>query len=90
MASVLIPTPLRKLTNNVDTIYCSGSTIQEIVDNLELGYPGIKERICTSDGQIRSFVNIFLNNEDVRFSAGVATPVKDSDEISIVPAIAGG
>ena len=90
MASVLVPTPLRKLTNNVDTIYCSGSTIQEIVDNLELGYPGIKERICTSDGQIRSFVNIFLNNEDVRFSAGVATPVKDSDEISIVPAIAGG
>jgi len=90
MATVLIPVPLRKLTNNVDTVFCSGSTIEEIVENLEFGYPGIKERICNPDGQIRSFVNIFLNNEDVRFSSGVATPVKDSDEISIVPAIAGG
>jgi len=90
MATILIPTPLRRLTNNVDTIHCSGSTIEEIIDNLEFGYPDIKERICNPDGQIRSFVNIYLNNEDVRFSSGTATPVKDSDEVSIVPAIAGG
>jgi len=90
MASVLIPTPLRKLTNNIDTIFCSGSTITEIVDNLELGYPGIKERICNPDGQIRSFVNVFVNGEDIRFGSGVSTEVKDSDEISIMPAIAGG
>jgi len=90
MASILIPTPLRKLTNNVDTVFCNGSTISEIIDNLESGYPGIKERICYPDGQIRQFINIYLNNEDVRFSTGVATPVRDADEISIVPAIAGG
>jgi molybdopterin synthase sulfur carrier subunit len=90
MASVLLPAPLRKLTNNVDTVYVQGSTILEVVDNLELGYPGIKERIMNQDNGIRNFVNIYLNNEDVRFMKSQFTEVKDTDEISIVPAIAGG
>ena len=90
MASVLLPAPLRKLTNNVDTVHVLGSTILEVVDNLELGYPGIKERIMNPDNGIRNFVNIYLNNEDVRFMKSQFTEVKDTDEISIVPAIAGG
>jgi sulfur-carrier protein len=90
MASVLIPTPLRKLTNNVDTVHCSGGSISDIIDNLDFGYPGIKERICTPDNQLRQFINIYVNQEDIRFGTGMATPVKDSDEVSIMPAIAGG
>jgi molybdopterin synthase sulfur carrier subunit len=90
MASVLIPVPLRKLTGNVDTVFVNGSTIVEIIDNLEAGYPGIKERICHPDGQIRQFINIYVNGEDVRFGSGPATAVKGTDEVSIMPAIAGG
>ena len=90
MATVLIPVPLRKLTSNVDTIFSSSSNIQELIDDLELGYPGFKERVCTPDGQVRSFVNIYVNGEDIRFGTGTATPLKDTDEVSIVPAMAGG
>jgi molybdopterin synthase sulfur carrier subunit len=90
MVSVLIPAPLRKLTNDVDTVFVDGSTIFEVVDNLDFGYPGFKERVCTPDNQLRQFINIYVNQEDIRFSSGMATPVKDSDEVSIMPAIAGG
>jgi molybdopterin synthase sulfur carrier subunit len=90
MATVLIPAPLRKLTNNVDTVFVDGSTILEVVENLDFGYPGIKDRICNEHGAIRTFVNVYLNNEDIRFKAGLSTEIKDTDEISIVPAIAGG
>lgn len=90
MATVLIPAPLRKLTNNVDTVFVDGSTISEVVENLDLGYPGIKDRICNEHGAIRTFVNVYLNNEDIRFKAGFSTEIKDTDEISIVPAVAGG
>jgi len=90
MASVLIPAPLRKLTGNVDTVFVAGTTLKEVVDNLDFGYPGIKDRICNEHGSIRTFVNIYHNNEDVRFKAGLSTEIKDTDEISIVPAIAGG
>ena len=90
MPSVLIPTPLRKLTNELDTVEAAGSTIGELIDNLDTAFPGLKNRICDENGTIRRFVNIFVNGEDVRFLAENATPVKDSDEISIVPAIAGG
>lgn len=90
MPSVLIPTPLRKLTNELDTVEAAGTTIGELIDNLDNAFPGLKNRICDENGTIRRFVNIFVNGEDVRFLAENATPVKDSDEISIVPAIAGG
>jgi len=90
MATVYIPAPLRKLTNNAESVIVAGTTLKEVVDNLESGYPGIRDRICNEHGAIRNFVNVYHNNEDVRFKAGLNTEIKDTDEISIVPAIAGG
>jgi molybdopterin synthase sulfur carrier subunit len=90
MPSVLIPTPLRKLTNDLDLVQTEGSNIAEVFANLEKAFPGIQERICDDKGSIRRFVNVFVNGEDVRFLEETATPVKSNDEISIVPAIAGG
>jgi len=88
--NVRIPTPLRKLTADKETVQTSGATIQAIVDDLEKQYPGLKERLCDERGELRRFVNIYLNDEDIHFAQGKATPVKDGDEISIIPAIAGG
>ena len=88
--NVRIPTPLRKLTKDKDTVQATGGTIQDIIDNLEKQYPGLRERLCDERGELRRFVNVYLNDEDIRFAQGKSTPVKDSDEISIIPAIAGG
>lgn len=88
--NVRIPTPLRKLTQGKDTVQAAGKTIQEIVDYLETQYPGLKERLCDERGELRRFVNVYLNNEDIRFAQGKHTPVRDGDEISVIPAIAGG
>ena len=90
MATVRIPTPLRKLTNGQEEVSAAGATIGEILTDLEQHYPGMKERLCDDKGQVRRFVNIFANDEDIRFLQNLDTPVKDKDEISIVPAIAGG
>jgi len=90
MATVRIPTPLRKLTKNQEEVSAQGKTIGEVLADLEKNFPGIKERICEDSGQVRRFVNIFANDEDIRFLQNLETPVKESDEISIVPAIAGG
>ena len=90
MATVRIPTPLRKLTNGLEEVSVSGGTIGELIQGLESQYPGIKERICDDQGKVRRFVNIFANDEDIRFLQNLETPVKETDEISIVPAIAGG
>ena len=90
MPSVLIPTPLRKLTNDLELVQTSGSNVGELLDNLEKAFPGLKERVCDEQGNVRRFVNVFVNGEDIRFLEEKATPVKDSDEVSIVPAIAGG
>ena len=90
MPNIRIPTPLRKLTGDQEVVEATGSTVGEIIDNLEKSYPGLKERICDEEGNVRRFVNIFLNDEDIRFLKENATEVKDSDELSIVPAIAGG
>jgi molybdopterin synthase sulfur carrier subunit len=90
MPSVLIPTPLRKLTAELETVSAAGATIGEILDNLDAAYPGLKERLCDDAGNVRRFVNIYVNGEDIRFLEEKATPVKEADEISIVPAIAGG
>ncbi len=88
--TVRIPTPLRKLTGGADEVEAAGATIAELIDDLESRYPGLKARLCDEAGEIRRFVNIYLNDEDVRFLSGKETAVKDGDEVSIVPAIAGG
>ncbi|MDB6150081.1 MAG: molybdopterin synthase subunit MoaD [Chthoniobacter sp.] len=90
MASIRIPTPLRKLTNELEVVQASGANVGEILTNLEKAFPGLKERICDEQGNVRRFVNVFINDEDIRFLDEQATAVKDTDEISIVPAIAGG
>lgn len=90
MVKIRIPTPLKKLTNNQAEISLEGRTILEIIDNFEREYPGIKERIVDENNEIRRFVNIYLNGEDVRFLDEKETEVKDGDEISIIPAVAGG
>jgi len=88
--TVRIPTPLRKLTGGADEVSVEGGTIGELIDNLEAAYPGLKARLCDDTGEIRRFVNVYLNDEDVRFLDGRNTALKDGDEVSIVPAIAGG
>ncbi len=90
MATVRIPTPLRKLTNGKEEVSATGATVRDLIASLEQQYPGIKERICDEAGNVRRFVNIFANDEDIRFLKNLDTPVKDSDDLSIVPAIAGG
>lgn len=87
---VRIPTPLRKLTNGKDEVDGSGKDVREVINNIEKQYPGLKERICEDDGKIRRFVNIYVNDEDIRFKNNVDTELKDGDEVSIIPAIAGG
>ena len=89
-AKVRIPAPLRKLTQDQAVVEIEGKTIQELLNGLEKSYPGLKERICDESGQIRRFVNVFINGEDIRFKDGPKTAVTDGAEVSIIPAIAGG
>lgn len=88
--TVRIPTPLRKLTSEQDIVEATGETLAEMIDSLEANYPGLKERLCDETGDVRRFVNIYVNGEDVRFAEGVATRLNGGDEVSIVPAVAGG
>lgn len=88
--NVRIPSPLRGLTNNLDIVAMEGGTLGECIDGLEAAYPGLKDRICDETGEIRRFVNIYVNGEDVRFLDGLASTLKQGDEVSIVPAVAGG
>ena len=90
MATIRIPMPLRKLTNDTDVVQSDGGTLAEAIDNLEATYPGMKERLCDDTGEIRRFVNIYVNGEDVRFLDNAQTKLAPSDEVSIVPAVAGG
>ena len=89
-AKVRIPAPLRKLTKEQPVVDIQGKTVEEILANLEKNYPGMKERICDENGQIRRFINVFVNGEDIRFKEGAKTSVAEGAEISIIPAIAGG
>jgi molybdopterin synthase sulfur carrier subunit len=88
--TVHIPTPLQKLTNNQATLNCEGGTIEELLNSLESSCPGIKGRLCDESGTLRRFVNFYVNNEDIRFLNGPSTALQDGDEVSIIPAIAGG
>jgi molybdopterin synthase sulfur carrier subunit len=82
--------PLRSLTQNQDTVTGAGGNLSEVIEALEASYPGLKERLCDESGGLRRFVNVYVNGEDVRFLSGLTTPVKAGDEVSIVPAVAGG
>ena len=90
MATIRIPAPLRKLTNNQEEVLTAGSSLGAALDELNRLYPGLGGRILDEQEEIRRFVNIFVNDEDVRFLQEKETPVKETDVISIVPAIAGG
>jgi len=87
--TVRIPTPLRSLTGGKDEVQASGATVRAVIDDLEKSHPGLKDRLCDDKG-VRRFVNIYANEEDIRFLENLDTPVKDGDALSIVPAIAGG
>lgn len=90
MATIRIPTPLRKYTQGQEEVTVDGGTVGELLTGLEKSAPGIRERICDEAGKVRRFVNIFVGDEDIRFLENLETPVKAGDEVSIVPAIAGG
>lgn len=88
--NVRIPQPLRNLTGNQSTVAAGGDTLAACIADLESSYPGIRERVMDEAGQLRRFVNVYVNGDDVRFIDGLSTPLKDGDEVSIVPAVAGG
>ena len=87
---VRIPTPLRKLTNNEELVEISANTVGSAIGELQSRYPGIRERLLDESGAVRRFVNVYVNEEDIRFLQNQQTALKDGDEISIIPAIAGG
>lgn len=87
---VRIPTPLRKLTNNEEVIEVTAANIGEAIKEMQSRYPGIQERLIDENGAVRRFVNVYVNEEDIRFLQNQETPLQDGDEVSIIPAIAGG
>lgn len=87
---VRIPTPLRRMTNGAAQVEMDSSNMGELVEKLDANYPGFKDRLIDENGELRYFVNLYLNGEDVRFLDGLATSVNSGDEVSIVPAVAGG
>ena len=87
---IRIPTPLRKLTHDEEVVETNAETISDAITDLESRYPGLQERLLDDDGQVRRFVNVYVNEEDIRFLQEKETPLKDGDEVSIIPAIAGG
>lgn len=89
-ARVRVPTPLRRFTGGAEEVNATGATVAALVEDLEKRHPGIKERICDEEGKVRRFVNIFVNGDDIRFLDNLETAIKGGDEVSIVPAIAGG
>jgi sulfur-carrier protein len=89
-AKVRIPTPLRKLTNNEEVVEIDAATVGAAITELQSRFPGIKERLVDENGAVRRFVNVYVNEEDIRFLQNQETPIKSGDEISIIPAIAGG
>ena len=88
-STVRIPTPLRTLTGGADEVSAEGTTVRAVIEDLEKKYPGIRERLLDDKG-VRRFVNIYLGEEDIRFLSGLDTEVKPGDQLSVVPAIAGG
>lgn len=87
---VLIPTPLQKFTNNEASVALDASSVEGLLEALDGRYPGIRARLCDEAGKLRRFLNVYVNSEDIRFLDNQATPLSDGDEVSIVPAVAGG
>lgn len=87
---VRIPTPLRRMTGGADKVELEATDLSQMIDRLESDYPGFRERLLDEEGELRYFVNIYVNGEDVRFDQGLKTGIKSGDEVSIVPAVAGG
>ena len=90
MIRVRVPTPLRPMTGGKSEVEVEGSTIAQLIENLGSVHPGLKERLYDEKGEVRRFINIYVNEEDIRFLTGKDTPLKEGDEVSIIPAIAGG
>src|SRR5882724_3582302 len=90
MAKVLIPTPLRQFTGKQDSVTVGGATVREVLDALTTQFPDLRKQILTDEGKLRSFVNVYLNDEDIRYLKKDATPAADGDTLSLVPSIAGG
>ena len=90
MPVVRIPSPLRRYTEGQSKVTVAGATVNQVIDSLEASYPGLKSRICDEGGQIKRYVNVFVNEDEIRTLAGAETAVDDRDEVSIVPAMAGG
>lgn len=90
MALVRIPTPLRNLSGGKDEINIAASNVGDLIEKIEAECPGMKDRLCDESGEIRRFINIYVNNEDIRFLDGKQTALSDGDNVSIIPAIAGG
>lgn len=87
---VLIPTPLQKFTNDEASASVEADHVDALIDALDQRYSGFKSRLCDEHGKLRRFLNVYVNSEDIRFLDNQATPLKDGDEVSIVPAVAGG
>lgn len=87
---VRVPTALQKMTKNEGEVEVQGSSIEEIIEDMNTRFPGLKERLYDESGEIRRFINVYVNDEDIRFLEGAKTALKDGDEVSIIPAIAGG
>ena len=88
--TVRIPGPLRRLTNGSAEVSVEGATVQEALQSLDTSYPGFRDRLYDDQGKLRQFINIYVNDSDIRFGQGLDTPVSERDELSIVPAVAGG
>ena len=90
MIRVRVPTPLRPMTGGKSEVEMEGQTVGQLIENLGAAHPGLKERLYDEKGEVRRFINIYVNEEDIRFLTGTDTPLHDGDEVSIIPAIAGG
>lgn len=90
MAVVYIPGPMRRLTEGRDRVEASGATISEVLEDLGRRHPGIRDRLFDAEGDVKRFVNVFLNGDEIRGLEGVATRVSEGDEVAIIPAMAGG
>lgn len=88
--TVRVPGPLRRLTEGSSEVEVEGGTVSQALDNLEAKHPGFRDRLYDGNGALRQFINIYLNDSDIRFGQGLDTPVGDDDDLSIVPAVAGG
>jgi molybdopterin synthase sulfur carrier subunit len=88
--SVRVPTILRPYTNGVSAVQAEGATLSDVLESLDSSYPGIKARVLDESGELRRFVNVYVDNDDVRFAEGLQTSIKDGGEVSIIPAVAGG